>query len=116
MAKYKLADAPNKAEGEPHPDWQLNYSYLNRFPWPEHKLGYHESVPTHAVFATTQEKQYEWLGGQQAVNVILTTILDFHKPHELFKKEAISLSKAMNISIQEPKKQVYFAQDRLKDD
>lgn len=99
----------------PHPDWQLNFAYFNRFLWPEHKLGYHGSIPTHAVFTATQEQHIAWPGGQQAVNVIVTTILDFHEPHELLKKKAINLSSSFNISIQEPKKQVYFAKDRLKD-
>ena len=112
MSRFQSEDEDTKQASQPHPDWQLNYAYYNRFPWLEHKLNYHGSVPTHAVFTTTQEQSYSWPGGKRAVNVVVTTILDFHKPHELFKKEAINLSKAMNISIQEPKKHVYFAQDR----
>ena len=99
-----------KEVSRPHPDWQLNYAYYNRFPWQEAVLSYKEGIPTHAVFRGEQQQSYSWPGGQRAVSVIVTTILDFHKPHELFKKEAINLSKAMNLSIQEPKKHVLFAQ------
>jgi hypothetical protein len=108
MSNYETTN--DKESSRPHPDWQLNFNYYNRFNWPEHKLQWYEGIPTCAVFATTQEQVYRWPGGQQAVNVILTTILDFHKPHEILKKETIGLAKAYGISIQEPKKHVLFGQ------
>ena len=116
MAKYKLASAANKTEGEPHSDWQLNYSYYQRFPWPEHHLAWHEGIPTVATFRTTAMQTYSWPGGSREVEIALTTQLCFHEPQESFKKQAIALAKAMDINIQEPKKHVYFAQDRFKDD
>lgn len=115
MAKYKLASAANKAHGEPHPDWQLNYAFYQRFLWPEHHLAWHEGIPTVATYKTTAMQTYSWPGGKKDVEVIITTQLCFHEPHDGFKKQAISLAKAYDISIQEPKKHVYFAQDRFKD-
>jgi len=100
----------SKQSGVPHSDWKLNYSFYKRFDWPEHKVQYNDSVPTCAIFKGEQEQLYKWPVGQRAVNVIVTTILDFHEPEIVFKKKAIELAKAMQLSIQEPKKHVLFAQ------
>jgi len=111
MSKYEASS--DKEASRPHPDWQLSFSYYNRFKWPEHQLQWFEGIPTVATFSAKQNQVYSWPGGQQAVELVVTTILDFHEPHELFKKKAIKLSKAFNISIQEPEKRVYKPENRI---
>ena len=94
-----------QTESGTHPDWQLNHNYYKRFPWPEHHLAWHEGIPTVATFSYKDLKQYYG----RDVEIVMTTVLNFHQPQEQFKKEAIAVAKAYEISIQEPKKHVYFA-------
>lgn len=95
-----------------HPDWQLNFAYFKRFPWPDHFVSWHKEVATVAIFEITALKSYAWPDEKKDVEVIITTQLCFHEPHELFKKTAIKLSVGYGISIQEPEKHVYRPANR----